>query len=80
MDLRPATLAELRCIQSCARAAYSMYVLLIGKRLATMDVDCRQQIPEGKVQVLADNKTVVRFAVFCRRVDRFDRVFVRRTV
>ena len=69
MDIRPAQAADLRGIQNCAKAAYSIYVPRIGKRPAPMVADFQQQISEGKIHVLADDRTIAGFAVFYRRDD-----------
>ena len=69
MTVRQAGPADIPKIVACARAAYAMYVLRIGREPAPMVADFAAQVAKGMIYVIGDNDDVDGFVVFYPRGD-----------
>lgn len=68
-QIRKATLDDLANVRFCAQAAYSKYIVRIGKAPAPMGADFAAQIREGMVHVALLELQFVGYVVFYREGD-----------
>jgi ribosomal protein S18 acetylase RimI-like enzyme len=64
IQIRSATAGDLADIQSCARAAYAVYVERMGKEPAPMIADFASQIELGQVQAALCESSFAGYVVF----------------
>lgn len=69
MQLRLATPIDLEGIKSCARAAYSQYIAVIGREPAPMVADFQNQIAAGRVHLAEMDGKILGFIVFFQTSD-----------
>ena len=69
--IRKAVNTDLAQIESCAKAAYSLYIERIGKEPAPMVADFADSIENENLYVMADAEQICGFVVFYPRDDHY---------